>query len=162
MSKAKRIRKQLRMTPPKPATWAGEPNARELELERQLDAIERKYNRVGLTEAEKIEGVKLQIELLNEQQRRSGITLFKITPNAANDGATYDASNFFRMVKDVQMLMDAGMPMENATARALEDERFRQQREAAEAKAERGRGFIDSLKDLFSFKRREVSLDDIA
>lgn len=153
MGKMKRLRKRLQMKPSKPPAWAGEPNERELELDRELEAIERKYQTVGLTEAEKIEGVKLHIELLKESQRRSGITLIEITPT--DDGAIYNASNFYRVLRDVQMLMDAGMPLENASARALEDEHYRQKREvaeAAEAEAGQSRGLIGAVKNIFGLK----------
>lgn len=139
------------MNPQKPARWAGEPNAREMELERKLEEIDRKYQMVGLTEAERIEGVRLHLDLLEESQRRSGVTLFKITRNAADDGAIYDLSNFKRVNKDIQMLIRAGMPMENAVARALADERQRQQREAAEAEAE-------VKPERASFARRVINL----
>lgn len=118
--------KRLQMTTPKLSTWAGEPNARELAIHRRLDEIERKYLTVGLTKAEEIEGVRLHLDLIEESQRRAGVTLIKITRDAEDTGASFDFSAFNRVSNDVEILMRAGMPQENALARAIEDERWRQ------------------------------------
>lgn len=122
--------KRLQMTTPKLPAWAGEMNARELAIHRRLDEIERKYLTIGLTQAEEIEGVRLHLDLIEESQRRAGVTLIKITRDAEDTGASFDFSAFNRVSNDVELLMRAGMSQENAFARAMEDERWRQQQEA--------------------------------
>jgi hypothetical protein len=165
MGRMKRMRKRLKMKPPKRFTWAGEPNARELELDAKLAKLDAKHAAEGLTEAERVEGMRLHLDLLEESQRRSGVTLIKVARNADDTSATYDMSNFYRMVEDVQMLVAAGIPIENAVARAAEDERLRQQQEAAifaqadNAQAERDsdeaithKGFFQTVKRVFGGK----------
>lgn len=160
MGKMKRLQKRLQMKPPAtPATWAGEASELELEIERKLEAIEARYAGKAaneLPEAVLAEYGRLQCDLIEESQRRSGVTLLKITRNADDSGATYDASNFLRLMENVQMLVDAGIPTENAVARSLEDERFRQQSEAAENLARPGGRFFGSIKNFF-----QTSLDSL-
>ena len=134
------MRMRFRMRPPNPAIWAGEPSEREIEIERKLDAIKTKHK--GRTADELPEAVlreygRLSCDLIEESQRRSGLTLIKITRNADDSSATYDLRNLRRMMRGAAILMDAGMSEVDAVAHALENERFRQQREA-DAKEHRG------------------------
>jgi len=157
------MRKQLQMRPPKPPAWAGEPNARELALERDIKQIEARFR--GKTAEELPEDViaeygRLHSLLLTESQKRSGLTLIEIKQNAAGDGAIYDARAFFKVVKAVEMLIDAGVPPQNAIARAIEDERWRQQQEQeSEPDAQKRGGLLGRIKGIF---KREASLDDLA
>lgn len=148
MGRMRRLQKRIEARPIKVRPWAGEPNARELELERKIEALDRKYLTVGLTEAERLEGVRLHLDLIEESQRRSGITLIKITRNAADTSATYDARNYRRVIKAVEGWMDAGLPYEKALARAMDDERWRQQQEAR-PDAGPGGGLLGRIKDIF-------------
>lgn len=149
----KRLRKQIEMRPPKSPAWAGEPNARELELERKIARLEARFKGrtwEELPEAIAIEYGRLHCELLIESQKRSGFELIKITRNAAGDGATYDMRAFRRVVKAVEMLTKAGVPQANAVARAIEDERWRQQQEQErEPETEKRAGFFGKIKDIF-------------
>src|SRR6266498_3804444 len=131
MGKMMRFIKRLRIKPPKPRPWAGEPS--ELELELKIHDIEARYEGVAfhdLPKAVQNEYGRLHSLLLAESQRRSGLTLIKITQNAEGDGATYDARNFHRLVKNTQAWIEAGMEPERAIARAIDDERWRQQNAA--------------------------------
>lgn len=128
-----RFIKRFKTKTPKPRPWAGEPSELELELERKIHAIEARYK--GKTADQLPASVlneygRLHSLLLAESQRRSGLTLIKITQNAKGDGATYDARNFQRVIKNTQMLIEAGMAPELAIARAIDDERWRQQNAA--------------------------------
>lgn len=94
------MRMRFRMKPPNPAIWAGKPSEREIEIERKLDAIKAKHE--GRTADELPEAVlreygRLSCDLIEESQRRSGITLIKITRNADDSGAIYDLRNLRRI-----------------------------------------------------------------
>lgn len=153
MGRSKRMRNRAGNKTPKPRPWAGEPSELELELERKIAAIEAKYKGVefeALPRSIQIEYGRLHSELLAESQRRSGLTLIKITQNPAGDGATYDGRAFYRVVEAVQMLIDAGMSSDNAIARAFDDEQWRQQREReTEPDAGPRARLTDRIKDIF-------------
>lgn len=128
----RRARRQLDMKPPGRPAWAGEPNAREMELSARLEEIESQMEGkapdevpVALLE----EYGRLHRELLMESQERSGVVLIDLTPTDQPGEFRADFRNLFNLTGNVLQWVEAGMPYENAVLRALEDERWRQEQE---------------------------------
>jgi hypothetical protein len=132
----RRARRHLDMKPPTRPAWAGEPNAREMELNRQIEEIEsqmdgKSRDEVPLALIE--EYGRLHRELLMESQRRSGLVLIDLTPTDQPGEFRADLRNLLNLTNNVLQWVDAGIPYENAVVRALEDEHWRQEQESKAA-----------------------------